>query len=103
MVDQEIFSRRLDALDLYLEQVERLGSVSGAEFTETPAIHDLAERYLHLAMEAANDTKADAVRLLPVQEGFRPLCFRQVEKRGLEIIDQFFQFVFVTAPKIHRT
>ncbi len=55
VVDREIFSRRLDALDLYLERVEHLGSVSEAEFTETPAIHDLAERYLHLAMEAAID------------------------------------------------
>ena len=27
MVDQEIFSRRLDALDLYLERVERLGDL----------------------------------------------------------------------------
>ena len=55
MVDQEIFSRRLDALDLYLERVESLGSVCEAEFTGSPAIHDLAERYLHLAMEAAID------------------------------------------------
>lgn len=55
MVDQEIFSRRLDALDLYLERVERLGSVCETEFAETPAIHDLAERYLHLAMEACID------------------------------------------------
>ena len=55
MVDQEIFSRRLDALDLYLERVERLGSVSEAEFAENPAIHDLAERYLHLVTEAAID------------------------------------------------
>ena len=55
MVDREIFSRRLDALDLYLERAESLGAVSEAEFAETPAIHDLAERYLHLAMEAAID------------------------------------------------
>ena len=55
MVDQEIFSRRLDALDLYLERVERLGEVSEDEFAENPAIHDLAERYLHLAMEASID------------------------------------------------
>lgn len=55
MVDREIFSRRLDALDLYLERVERLGGVPEAEFAETPAIYDLAERYLHLAMEAAID------------------------------------------------
>ena len=55
MVDQEIFSRRLDALDVYLERAKRLGKVSAAEFTSTPGIHDLAERYLHLATEAAID------------------------------------------------
>ena len=55
MVDQEIFSRRLDALDVYLERAKRLGKVSTAEFTSTPGIHDLAERYLHLATEAALD------------------------------------------------
>ena len=47
MVDRVIFSRRLDALDLYLERSESLGSVSEAEFAETPAIDDLAERYPH--------------------------------------------------------
>lgn len=54
-MDQEIFSRRLKALDLYLEQIRGLGKVTEAEFAQTAEIHDLAERYLHLAMEAAID------------------------------------------------
>ena len=55
MVDQETFSRRLDALDLYLERAERLGEVDETEFAAVPSIHDLAERYLHLVTEAAID------------------------------------------------
>lgn len=55
MVDRETFSRRLDALDLYLERARRLGEVDEAVFLADPAIHDLAERYLHLAAEAAID------------------------------------------------
>lgn len=54
-MDQEIFSRRLKALDLYLERIRGLGKVTEAEFAQTAEIHDLAERYLHLAMEAAID------------------------------------------------
>ncbi len=55
MVDREIFSRRLDAFEIYLERVEHLGKASEADFVATSSVHDLAERYLHLAMEAALD------------------------------------------------
>ena len=55
MVDEEIFSRRLDALESYLVQAERLGEVGEDAFVAEPAIHDLAERYLHLAAEATID------------------------------------------------
>lgn len=55
MVDSEIFSRRLEAFDIYLERVAHLGKASEAEFVAAHSIHDLAERYLHLAMEAALD------------------------------------------------
>lgn len=55
MVDRETFSRRLDALDLYLARARRLGEVDEAAFLADPGIHDLAERYLHLAAEAAID------------------------------------------------
>lgn len=55
MVDQEIFSRRLDALDSYLNRAAALGKVDETTFVADPALHDLAERYLHLATEAAID------------------------------------------------
>ena len=55
MVDQEIFSRRLDALERYLARAAALGEAGEAAFLADPAIHDLAERYLHLATEAAID------------------------------------------------
>ena len=55
MVDQEIFSRRLAALDDYLQKAQRLGEISEIEFKSNPAVYDLAERYLHLATESAID------------------------------------------------
>ena len=55
MVDRETFSRRLEAFNTYLDRIERIGESSEQEFVSTPAIHHLAERYLHLAMESALD------------------------------------------------
>ena len=55
MVDVETYSRRLDALDGYLQRARRLGDVAETEFLADAGIHDLAERYLHLAVEAALD------------------------------------------------
>lgn len=55
MVDTAIFSKRLDALEDYLQRLRSLGEASEAEYRAGPAIHDLAARYLHLAMEAAID------------------------------------------------
>ena len=55
MVDTEIFSRRLDALDDYLTRLKGLGSAVEADYLAEPVIHDLAARYLHLAVEAAID------------------------------------------------
>lgn len=50
MVDPEIFSRRLAALRGYLAKLVTLkGTTAEEEFQRTPALHDLAERYLHLA------------------------------------------------------
>jgi uncharacterized protein YutE (UPF0331/DUF86 family) len=39
----------------YLEKLATFQAVAEAEFVATPAIHDLAERYLHLAMECVLD------------------------------------------------
>lgn len=55
MVDREIFSRRLDALHGYLEKLRAFRDADEQEFVREPALHDLAERYLHLAVEACLD------------------------------------------------
>ena len=55
MVDTEIFSRRLDALESYLGRLRSLGKAAEADYLTEPGIHDLAARYLHLAVEAAID------------------------------------------------
>lgn len=55
MVDREIFSRRLEALHGYLEKLKAFLDADEEEFVREPALHDLAERYLHLAVEACLD------------------------------------------------
>lgn len=55
MVDREIFSRRLEALNGYLTKLKAFLDADEAEFVREPALHDLAERYLHLAVEACLD------------------------------------------------
>lgn len=55
MVDTEIFSRRLDALEDYLDRLRGLGSAAESVYLAEPGIHDLAARYLHLAVEAVID------------------------------------------------
>ena len=55
MVDTEIFSRRLDALESYLDRLRSLGEAEEPAYLANPGIHDLAARYLHLAVEAAID------------------------------------------------
>lgn len=55
MVDRETYSRRLDGLHGYLEKLRAFRGTSEAEFRASPALHDLAERYLHLAMECVLD------------------------------------------------
>jgi uncharacterized protein YutE (UPF0331/DUF86 family) len=55
MVDREIFSRRLVALRGYLDKLRAFRGTAEDEFGRTPALHDLAERYLHLAVECTLD------------------------------------------------
>ena len=55
MVDREIFSRRLAALRGYLEKLRAFQRTTEQEFRRPPALHDLAERYLHLAVECVLD------------------------------------------------
>ena len=51
MVDGEALSARLDALERYLVELRAFGARSKEEFVSSPAVHHLAERYLHLALE----------------------------------------------------
>lgn len=55
MVDREIFSTRLDALRGYLSKLAAFRNAAVEEFVREAALHDLAERYLHLAVEACLD------------------------------------------------
>lgn len=55
MVDTEILSRRLDALNGYLKRLRSLGRATESDYLEDPDIHDLGARHLHLAMEATID------------------------------------------------
>jgi uncharacterized protein YutE (UPF0331/DUF86 family) len=55
MVDREIFSRRLEALHGYLRRLKAFREAELEEFLREAALHHLAERYLHLAVEAALD------------------------------------------------
>lgn len=55
MVDANVLRRRLDALTQYLIRLEDFQSVNREKFAATADLHHLAERYLHLAVEAALD------------------------------------------------
>jgi uncharacterized protein YutE (UPF0331/DUF86 family) len=83
MVDREIFSRRLEALADYLRKLAAFREVVETEFVEEPALHHLAERYLHLAVEAALDLGNQwiADRGLPTPDANRD-TFTVLEKAG---------------------
>jgi uncharacterized protein YutE (UPF0331/DUF86 family) len=55
VVDQEKLSSRLSALEGYLAELRTFQNVPREQFIEEPALHHLAERYLHLACEAVLD------------------------------------------------
>lgn len=55
MVDADVLRRRIDALLDYLERLERFRQVKRTDFITDSDTHHLAERYLHLAVEAALD------------------------------------------------
>jgi uncharacterized protein YutE (UPF0331/DUF86 family) len=56
LVDADVLRRRIDALLEYLQRLERFRSVERSRFVSEPDVHHLAERYLHLAIEAALDS-----------------------------------------------
>jgi uncharacterized protein YutE (UPF0331/DUF86 family) len=55
VVDRDALSSRLDALESYLTELRSFQSVSREGFVREPALHHLAERFLHLACESALD------------------------------------------------
>jgi uncharacterized protein YutE (UPF0331/DUF86 family) len=55
VVDRDALSSRLDALESYLTELRSFQSVSREDFVREPALHHLAERFLHLACESALD------------------------------------------------
>jgi uncharacterized protein YutE (UPF0331/DUF86 family) len=81
--DREIFSRRLDALAGYLTKRRAFRDVTGDEFVQQAALHDLAERYLHLAVEACLDLANHwiAEKSLPTPDGDRD-TFTTLERAG---------------------
>jgi len=83
MVDREIFSRRLEALHVYLRRLRAFREAEQAEFVREPALHDLAERYLHLAVEACLDLANHwiAEKALPTPDANRD-TFTVLENAG---------------------
>jgi uncharacterized protein YutE (UPF0331/DUF86 family) len=55
MVDADVLRRRIDALLDYLVRLERFRGIERETFVKDPDTHHLAERYLHLAIEAVLD------------------------------------------------
>ncbi len=86
MVDRETFSRRLEALRSYLEKLKTFRDADEEEFVREPALHDLAERYLHLAFEACLDLANHWIsdRGLPTPDTSRD-TFTGLERAYLQI------------------
>lgn len=67
MVDQHALSSRLDALESYLTELRSFQSVSREDFVREPALHHLAERFLHLACESSLDIAQHVI----AEQGYR--------------------------------
>jgi uncharacterized protein YutE (UPF0331/DUF86 family) len=55
VVDRQKLSSRLNALESYLAELRSFQAYPREQFIQQPALHHLAERYLHLACEAVLD------------------------------------------------
>jgi uncharacterized protein YutE (UPF0331/DUF86 family) len=73
VVDADVLRRRLEALLSSLDRLERFRALPRDAFVEDPDVHHLAERHLHLAVEAALDIAHHliAARRLETPESYR--------------------------------
>jgi len=67
LVDRDTLSTRLSALGTYVAELKTFSKVSRDEFVREPALHHLAERYLHLACESVLDIAQHVIS----DEGYR--------------------------------
>lgn len=67
MVDRDVLSARLSALESYLAELRSFRERNRDEYVREAALHVLAERYLHLACEAV----ADLAHHVISDEGYR--------------------------------
>jgi uncharacterized protein YutE (UPF0331/DUF86 family) len=67
VVDRDALSSRVDALESYLAELRSFQRFSREEFLREPALHHLAERYLHLACESMLDIAHHVI----ADQGFR--------------------------------
>lgn len=84
LIDRDALASRLSALECYLAEIESFLKYDRAEFVATPAIHHLAERYLHLACECVLDIAHHVI----AESGYRqPESYRDaievLRERGL--------------------
>ena len=81
MVDRHALSSRLDALEGYLAELRSFQSVRREDFLREPALHHLAERYLHLASESVLDIAHHVIS----EQGFRQ---SQSYKDAIEVLHE---------------
>ncbi|HLG20511.1 MAG TPA: DUF86 domain-containing protein [Bdellovibrionota bacterium] len=81
MVDRALVTERLKLIDDYLRLAERLSRNARKRFIENPEIHMLAERALHLALEAMLDVSSHIVsaRNLGPPQSYGDVIFRLAE------------------------
>jgi len=79
LVDRDTLSTRLSALGTYVAELKTFSKVSRDEFVREPALHHLAERYLHLACESVLDIAQHVIS----DEGYRQ---PDSNKQAIEIL-----------------
>jgi uncharacterized protein YutE (UPF0331/DUF86 family) len=79
LVDRDTLSSRLSALGTYVAELKTFAGVSRDEFVREPALHHLAERYLHLACESVLDIAQHVIS----DEGYRQ---PDSNKQAIEIL-----------------